>query len=96
MAKYASYTGEMVVDSAAWYCPYIPSIYDIVVPPKKITQTGLSFSFNVWSFLCAFEWVLNECMWRKQIEWNDDYQYHIKVTFNDAAGAVEFKLRFMA
>jgi hypothetical protein len=100
------YRGVNAFDKSISYCPYIPgggsSITggsSINIPSRSKLDEEIyfeqgSFIFGAMHHEAAFFWLLKDCNWKYKLDWLDDYHHVLKVTFDDASGAVEFKLRF--
>lgn len=90
-----NYHSQATIDTAIWYCPYVPLQYvHMKVVPKRIIRENLSFIFDTREFHNAFQWVINDCAWNYKLVFEDDHQYKAKITFEKIAGAIEFKMRF--
>ncbi len=83
----------MTVIASVFYCPYIP-LQVVTYFPYSIEvmkQEGMAFEFNPTFFIGACHWLEHECVWTYKLEGEG---HVLRVTFEDVAGAVEFKLRF--
>ena len=90
IVTYSGTDSSLNLDASAFYHPYIP-LTTISIPTKDIKQNGLSFSFFTLFQEEIMSWLKSDCRWKFKKEWNG---CKVHVTFEEAKGAIEFKLRF--
>ena len=90
----AAYSG-LFNEATGYYCPYIPNTFLGAVRSRDdIKQSGLSFAFCPLFHQEIVCWLGSECMWKFKTEWVNKLKTEARITFEEAKGAIEFKLRF--